>query len=544
MRVGGFVGQVILTILLAGNFPAWTQAKSEPAAASPQESLSESVRELRQQVQELQAAVVEIRSEAQQYRAETAQLRKELEALHGGELKALAAGSTEVGRGSEVQAEGAVRADQSSSQNPAISGQTQASDQLSQTQKQARGARLEEEYQLLAGKIDDQYQTKVESASKYRVRLSGIVLLNLFSNVGTVENIDFPSLAYDNPRGSSGGSFGGTLRQSEIGLEVFGPHLAGARTKADLQMDLAGGFPQTLNGVNSGILRLRTGTMRMDWEHTSLVAGQDAIFFSPGSPTSFASLAIPALSYSGNLWGWVPQLRVEHRVPVGEDSNLVLQAGILDPVSGEPPIFNYYRQPQAGEASRQPAYGSRVGWTRTLFGQPLRIGVGGYYSRQDYRFNRMVDAWAGMADLDIPLGSRLSLSGKVYRGRGLGGFGGGIGRSAVFNGDLGQAATMVRGINAVGGWTQLKYRATSTLEFNAAVGLDNPFSDDIHAFAPHAQTFGDPTLIKNQGGFFNVIYRPRSDLLFSAEYHRLQTFQVSNGGYNASHVDLTMGVLF
>ncbi len=537
MRVGGFVGQVILTILMAGNFPAWTQTKTEPAAASPPESLSESVRELRQQVQELQAAVVEIRSEAQQYRAETMQLRRELEGLHGGEnRRAPVAGSSAL--------PGAAGDHSPTIAAPDLDSETQASDQAWQTQKQARAARLEEEYQLLSGKIDDQYQTKVESASKYRVRLSGIVLLNLFSNVGTVENIDFPSLAYDNPRGSSGGSFGGTLRQSQIGFEVFGPHVAGARTKADLQMDMAGGFAQTLNGVNSGILRLRTGTMRMDWEHTSLVAGQDAIFFSPGSPTSFASLAIPALSYSGNLWGWEPQLRVEHRVPVGEDSNIVLQAGILDPVSGEPPIFNYYRQPQAGEASRQPAYGSRVGWTRTLFGQALRIGAGGYYSRQDYRFNRMVDAWAGTADLDIPLGGRFSLSGKVYRGRGLGGFGGGIGRSVVFNGDPGQATTMVRGINAVGGWTQLKYRASSTLEFNAAVGLDNPFSTDIHAFAPHAQTFGDPTLIKNQGGFFNVIYRPRSDLLFSAEYHRLQTFQVNNGGYNASHIDLTMGVLF
>ena len=54
-------------------------------------------------------------------------------------------------------------------------------------------ASLDEEYQLLSGKVDEQYQTKVESASKYRMRLSGIVLLNLFSNVGTVNNADIPS---------------------------------------------------------------------------------------------------------------------------------------------------------------------------------------------------------------------------------------------------------------------------------------------------------------------------------------------------------------
>ena len=519
---------VVLASLCAWSVPGWTQ-QSTPPPGSSEDSLSESVRELRRQVQELQAAVAEIRSEAQEYRAETVQLRRELESLHGrSDLPATAAAARGV----------------SSQQTPSTVSEGQAAvAQSPPAEKPSHAASVEEEYQLLAGKIDDQYQTKVESAAKYRMRLSGIVLLNLFGNGGTVDNIDFPAVAYENLRGSSGGSFGGTLRQSQVGFEVFGPHLAGARSKADLQLDLAGGFPQTLNGVNSGILRLRTGTVRLDWERTSLVGGQDSIFFAPGSPTSFASLAIPALSYAGNLWNWVPQLRVEHRVSLGEDSNLLLQGGILDPVSGDP-IYRYYRQPQAGELSRQPAYGTRVAWTRTLFGQPLRMGLGGYYSRQDYGFNRRVDGWAGMADLEVPMSRRLSLTGKLYRGRALGGLGGGIGRSVLFNGDPTQASTAIRPLNAAGGWTQLKYRATSTVEFNAAVGMDNPYSADMHAFGARTASFGDPTLIKNQGGVFNVIYRPRSDLLFSAEYHRMHTFTVDNGSYSANHINLVMGVLF
>src|SRR5438874_2181255 len=44
--------------------------------------------------------------------------------------------------------------------------------------------KLEEEQQLLAVKEDEQYQTKIESASRYRVRLSGLVLINMFSNRG------------------------------------------------------------------------------------------------------------------------------------------------------------------------------------------------------------------------------------------------------------------------------------------------------------------------------------------------------------------------
>jgi hypothetical protein len=361
--------------------------------------------------------------------------------------------------------------------------------------------------------------------------------------VGTVDNADIPSIAYDRPPGGSGGSFGGSLRQSQIGLEVFGPQLAGARTKADLQLDLGGGFPRALNGVNFGLLRLRTGTMRLDWAHTSIVAGQDGLFFSPNSPTSFASLAVPAFSYAGNLWSWVPQVRVEHRFTLGEDSSLLVQGGILDSQSGEPPVFDYYRTPQAGERSRQPAYATRVAWSRSLFGQPLRVGVGGYYGRQSYGFDRNVDGWAGMTDWDLPLGHQFSLSGKFYRGKGLGGLGGGIGRSVFFSGDPGSLYTQVRGLNSAGGWAQLKYRPASKLEFNGAFGQDAPYTADIRAF-PNPQAYGDPTLTKNQGGLVNVIYRPRSDLLFSAEFRHLKTFTTDNGTYNADHVNLMMGVLF
>jgi hypothetical protein len=509
----------------------WTGASAAQKAANAAEvssaaALNDSVRELRQQIRELQTAVTEIRSESQRYRAETAELRRALEAVRAASAgSSLGAAEVAAGAGAYGPAPATLPAEDR------------------EDRKMQHAATLDEEYQLLSGKVDEQYQTKVESASKYRMRLSGIVLLNLFSNVGTVDNADFPAIAYDRPPGGSGGSFGGTLRQSQIGLEVFGPQVAGARTKADLQLDLGGGFPRALNGVNAGLVRLRTGTMRLDWAHTSLIAGQDGLFFSPVSPTSFASLAVPAFSYAGNLWSWVPQVRVEHRFTLGEDSSLLVQAGILDSQSGEPPVFDSYRTPQAGERSRQPAYATRVAWSRTVFGQPLRVGVGGYYGRQDYGFDRNVNAWAGMTDWDLPLGRQLSLSGKLYRGRGLGGLGGGIGRSVLFSGDPGSAYTEVRGLNSAGGWAQLKYRPASKLEFNGAFGQDNPYAVDLRAF-PNPQSYGDPTLTKNQGSLLNVIYRPRSDLLFSAEYRHLKTFTTDNGAYNADHVNLMMGVLF
>jgi hypothetical protein len=364
-----------------------------------------------------------------------------------------------------------------------------------------------------------------------------------------VDSIDLPTIAYARQLGSSGGSFGATLRQSQIGVETFGPDIAGARTRADLQLDLAGGFVPGPNGINSGLMRLRTGTMRLDWTNTSLVVGQDSLFFSPNSPTSFASLAVPALSYAGNLWSWVPQVRVEHRLQVGENSSLLMQAGILDPVTGEipgsagSPTAYYSRRAGPGEASRQPAYGGRIAYNWNLFGQPARIGVGGYYNRQDYGFNRNVQGWAGMTDFELPFSSKISLSGKFYRGEALGGIYGGIGRSVLFSGDPTLPATDLQPLNAVGGWAQIKYRPANKWEINFASGVDNAFARDLKYFL-YAQAYGDPTLVRNQASFANVIYRPKSDLLFSAEYRRLSTKSLNDGINDAGHLNLMMGVLF
>ncbi len=526
-----------LIVMLA--FP--TVAQNAPLEqAPPADSLARAVRDLSDQVRELRATVAAVRSDSEQARAETRELRRELEGLRAG----INGQKTVVPNQASGQGIGTL---ESSSAQPNSSRElpnsAQPDDGADEQKKSARAATLDETYDLLSGKINDQYQTKVESASKYRMRISGIVLMNLFSNRGTVDNIDLPMLAYPNAAGSSGGSFGATLRQSEIGFEVFGPRVAGARTKADLQLDLAGGFPSTPNGTESGLMRLRTATMRMDWTNTSVVAGQDGIFFSPNSPTSFATLATPALSYAGNLWGWVPQVRVEHKITLGDESNLLFQGGILDPVSGEVPGASPYPQAGPGQSSRQPAYATRVAWTRNVFGQPLRLGVGGFYGRQDYGFERNEDAWAWTSDLEIPLTPQFSLTGEVYRGRALGGFYGGFGQSVLFSGAPGSIYTEIRGLNTIGGWTQLKYRPARRLEFNVAFGMDNPYARDIEYFS-NPQSYGDPGLARNHAGFANVIYRPRSDLLFSAEYRQIETNALAKRENGAGHLNLAIGVLF
>lgn len=519
---------VMLPLTISG---LWAQDPAAAATAGPNAAMTDAIGQLQQQVRELREAVAEVRSEAAQYRAETAELRRELQATRT-QLASAGLAPAPPSTSSWASAAPVARAEAgtSSSSQPASS-------------LEGRVTALEENTQLLSGKVDDQYQTKVESASKYRLRLSGIVLMNLFSNRGSTDNQDIPGWAIPSSPSSSEGNFGATLRQSEIGLEVFGPRLAGARTSGSLQFDFAGGFPSTVDGVNFGLVRLRIGTMRLDWDRTSIVAGQDSVFFSPLAPTSFASLAIPAFAYSGNLWGWIPQVRVEHRFDLSGNQNITLQGGILDNLSGEPVFLQSNRVPQAGEKSSQPAYATRIAWTRQVLGQPLTLGVGGYYSRQDWGLDRYTDGWAGSADWQIPLTSRLGISGEFYRGRAVGGLGGGISRSVVFNGDPANPYTQIRALNSIGGWSELKFRANSKLEFNGAAGVDNPMAADLRGFWV-GQGYVDPSLSQNRSALVNFIYRPRSNLLFSSEFRRLTTFRIQGASQSAEQVNLMMGILF
>jgi regulator of replication initiation timing len=308
---------VTAILLILSPSPAKCQ---DPAATPPAldvaaelKSLVASVNQLQSQMQTLNSQMTELRASQQQAVLEAEQLRVELNRTRE-QLTAKTASTNQASEPAPAQAlsSSSVSVSTSSQQSPDVSWQQRIS-------------KLEDDQGLMNDKIIEQSQTKVESGSKYRVRLSGIVLLNTGITRGSVDNLDFPQVATRPDNSGTSGSFSGSLRQSQIGIEAFGPDIAGARTSANVKFDFAGGFPNTPNGAAFGIVRLRTGTIRLDWSDTAIVAGQDSLFFAPLTPTTLSSLAIPALSYTGNLWSWTPQIRIEHRVALSDNSKLLFR---------------------------------------------------------------------------------------------------------------------------------------------------------------------------------------------------------------------------
>jgi len=513
-----------------------TQEAPATAASSSSGDTASAVRDLQDQVRQLRTLVEEMRTESTQSRAEMQQLRQDLQTTralleHPAEPGATAA--------KPAVAESAPPA----SGSEGASGEAGATTSANASPLEDRVQKLEESTSLLGSKIDEHYQTKVETASKYRARLHGIVLMNAFRNVGTSNNLDLPDYAVPSPVGDPQTSFGATLRQSEIGLEIFGPSVAGAKTSANIQLDFGGGFPSVGDGINFGIARVQTASLRFDWDHTAVIAGQDSLFLSPLSPTSFASLATPAFADAGNLWGWTPQIRVEHRFDLSDRQAITVQAGILDNLNWEPPGSQYRRTAQAGELSGQPAYGVRTAWSHLVFGRTLSFGAAGYYGRQDWSWERYVDAWAGMTDWQIPLAPRLTLSGEFYRGRGIGTFGAGMERPVLFGGPPSSGTTPIRGLDAAGGWSQLTLQITSKLDLNGVFAQDNAYANDVRGFATDQNNYST-ILGRNRGMLGNVVYRPRSDLLFSAEFRRLRSSPIYSDSSMTNQLNLAMGILF
>jgi hypothetical protein len=148
-----------------------------------------------------------------------------------------------------------------------------------------------------------------------------------------------------------------------------------------------------------------------------------------------------------------------------------------------------------------------------------------------------------MTDWQIPILRRVGLSGEFYRGRAVGGLGGAIGQTILFGGNPMYSTTSIRGLDSAGGWTQLKFQLTPKLELNGVFGEDNAFASDVRGFATDANNFG-PILGRNRGALGNLVYRPRSDLVLSAEFRRLHTFPIFDSANVTNQVNLAMGILF
>ncbi len=410
-------------------------------------------------------------------------------------------------------------------------------------------ATLEERQQAVEAEVKLHEQTKVESKSRYPVRVTGLVLFNGFVNKGVPDNDDMPEVALRQSSTSGNGSLGGSFRQTILGFEGDGPRVAGARTSASVDFDFFSGVSYTDYGTSAGTVRLRTAAINFDWSRDSLSVGMSPPLISPLSPSSYATVAEPALAGAGNLWTWAPQLRYAHRVPLHSGGQVQAEFGLWDPAAAGYNANQFFRTSSPGENSRQPAYETRLSYARGGEGG-LEVGASGYYSRQaypgyaGYGGTGSIDSWAGTIDFRLPIARHIEVSGEGYRGRALGGLGGGVYKDVIAGVSPYSGATVLHGLNAVGGWSELKTRVTSSLETNFSIGLDDGFASDFHAVVLPPNASATQLRARNQMVMSNIIFRPKTYIILSPEYRRIWTWPISGSANTLDIFTLAVGYQF
>jgi hypothetical protein len=110
-----------------------------------------------------------------------------------------------------------------------------------------------------------------------------------------------------------------TARQSILGV-VFNPANVPANgwtPSAEVEFDFFGTTPADADLPEDRVLnqpRLRKAFFRLRRGNFDLVAGQDNIIISPLDPVSLSHVAVPLGYSAGDLFGWLPQVRVDYNL--------------------------------------------------------------------------------------------------------------------------------------------------------------------------------------------------------------------------------------
>ena len=391
------------------------------------------------------------------------------------------------------------------------------------------------------------------------MRVYGLLLFNAFSNAGVVDNADLPSVALPRTAGQSHGSVGGSFRQTLLGLSGNGPSIFGASTSGDISIDFFGDPSYNFYSSSNGNLRLRRGDVRLAWSSAAESAvnrdvvqlGVDAPLISPLSPTSIATVAIPALAWAGNLWTWAPEIQYKHTILLnsGADNAAIrprtfeLEGGLWDPPVVGSNVSSASRILSTGELSRRPGLLGRASLHAGLSDHPVSFGVGGYVARETYT-KQQIDDWAITGDWQIPLSKRFQLNGEIYRGLGLGGLGGGSYKDALQGSNVNTGTYQTIGLNAVGGWAQIKTYLGRNTEANIAYGQDGGFASDFRQLDLSKSTYSLEQIERTQMMIANLLYRPKTYLIFSPEYRRLLNWSTTGPGATANLFTLSLGYQF
>jgi hypothetical protein len=269
----------------------------------------------------------------------------------------------------------------------------------------------------------------------------GLVLMNAFHTTDPVNNSDVPQFAVPPsatvPAGSASSA---TVRQSRVTAFALVPEFAGGVLEGELDVDFFGGQQPSSGGRTFPLLRVRRAIAELTWNRVSLLVGQESPPIAAVSPSSIAGVGFPDFAGAGNLWLWLPQVRVSADLPTSGAVRVGAEIAALAPTSGEAQGA-FLTQPDIAERSGRPFFQGRM---RARWGQGEQLGevsAGGHYGWIVDAAGERVPSKALAVSVWTPLGSKIDLRAEAFTGEALAGLGGG-GIDDPDDADLGEASRL------------------------------------------------------------------------------------------------------
>lgn len=365
------------------------------------------------------------------------------------------------------------------------------------------------------------------TATGLDVRVSGLVLTNSFYTDGHVNNSDVPTfVTQSSPSVPDERSFGGTVRQTMLRVTASMSGVAGGDLHAEVETDFFGGQQPSGGGRTHPLLRVRRAFFELRWSSWALLVGQEAPPIAEINPSSMASLGFPGFAAAGNLWLWLPQLRVTRHLSRGSGVRFDVEGAVIAPNSGAAQ-GTFLTQPDQAELSGRPNVEGRVvaRWGADDAGM---LSLGGHLGWLATGADSLLTSKAVAVALRAPLGRWLEVRSEAFYGRALAGLGGGgVGQNVGVTGET---------VETTGGWAQLIVHGAHW-EIGAGIGVDDPQEGAL-----------DPLTRRQMNTVLtaHILWRPAL-LVFGLEFRNLQTTYGSGpqgGEQSANHVNLAAGVEF
>ncbi len=379
---------------------------------------------------------------------------------------------------------------------------------------------LSERMEVQERRTEEQAATKVEASQRFPIRLSGMVLSNLFHNGPHSGGNDTPLTASRAVGRQTGGV---TFRQSVIGLEFQGPRaFLGAQVKANAFFD----FFDTLAETNNYYpIRFRTGGISLDWKTRSLSVVQEKPLFSQRDPTAFSYSGISPLTASGNLWRWQPQVRFEQRAALGPNSQARLQFALIQ--TSEEAGFDFAGRGLTFER-RRPGVEGRFELAHK-FDEERRIEIApGFHASESHVSGQSPGSFLFSVDWFVAPLPKLNFSGDFWTGHNVHHFGA-----------LRQAFNVlpdgrIAAVESKGGWGQATVLLTDRLSLNAYAGIHDDRNLDILRTG----------IAANRSGAVNAIYKIAPNVILSLEALQIRTTYRDIGTRIHNRYDLSVAYLF